>query len=239
MAVGLVVMAVGNLVAAGGGLLHAEAGWFAAITLSYCMTLPFLWLPFRTTFVTCCLISAAGVASSFHYAEGPPDRVFAGPLVALLPLTVFLLPMVAWVGERTLRGRFVDERTIAHQQALLNTQHQKLVEIEALIRRYAPAAVADRIERGDESVNRPQRRRVTAFSSDVVGFTLLADQLDPEALAEIINEYVGDLAGIVHRHHGTVTEFAGDGLMAIFGAPEDMEPVEPGPRRPGDGPRAA
>jgi class 3 adenylate cyclase len=54
----------------------------------------------------------------------------------------------------------------------------------------------------------------------------LADRLDPEALAEIVNEYLGSVAQIVERHGGTLNEFAGDGVMAIFGAPEELEPRE-------------
>jgi len=121
--------------------------------------------------------------------------------------------------ERGSRERFVDERVIARQQ-------EELVSSRALIRRYAPPAVADRLEHGDTTVDTPQRRRVTVFFADVVGFTTLADRLDPEALAEIVNEYLGSVAAIIERHGGTLNEFAGDGVMAIFGAPDELEPRE-------------
>ena len=83
-----------------------------------------------------------------------------------------------------------------------------------------------RIELGDTTVDTPQRRKVTVFSSDVVGFTTLADRVDPEALAEIVNDYLGALADLIERHGGTLTEFAGDGVMAIFGAPDDLDPAD-------------
>ena len=98
---------------------------------------------------------------------------------------------------------------------------------QRLLRRYAPAAVAERIESGDaEAVGHPQRLRVTAMSSDVAGFTALADQIDPESLSQIINEYMATMSDVVESQGGVVTEFAGDGLMAIFGAPEALEPEE-------------
>jgi class 3 adenylate cyclase len=96
-----------------------------------------------------------------------------------------------------------------------------------LIRRYAPPAVANAIETGDSAtVDAPQRRRVTALSSDVVGFTRTADVLDAESLAQIVHEYMAAMADIVERHGGTVTEFAGDGVMALFGAPSEREPED-------------
>lgn len=122
--------------------------------------------------------------------------------------------------EANMRKQFVSERTVAIQQ-------DRLQASQRLLRRYAPAAVADRIESGDaEAVGRPQRVRVTALSSDVVGFTELADRVDPESLSEIIDDYVTTMSQAVELHGGVVTEFAGDGLMAIFGAPEALPPDE-------------
>ena len=107
------------------------------------------------------------------------------------------------------------------------TAQSQLQTAQRLLRRYAPAAVAERIESGDaEAVGRPQRLRVTAMSSDVVGFTRLADRIDPEALSQIIDEYVAAMSHLVESQHGVVTEFAGDGLMAIFGAPEPLESAD-------------
>ena len=103
-------------------------------------------------------------------------------------------------------------------------------QIEAgrrLIRRYVPSAVAARIDSGDDAaVGVPQRLRVTVLSSDVAGFTVMADRLDPESLSQIINEYVAVMSEVVEGQGGVVTEFAGDGLTAIFGAPEEAEPVD-------------
>jgi class 3 adenylate cyclase len=64
------------------------------------------------------------------------------------------------------------------------------------------------------------------LSSDVVGFTRTADTLDAESLAQIVHEYMGAMVDIVERHGGTVTEFAGDGVTALFGAPADRAPED-------------
>ena len=135
------------------------------------------------------------------------------PYVAMLLTLVPLVIFASAQNERGMRRQFVAQTPIAGEPVLL--------------RRYAPGAVAERIESGDaNAVGHPQRLRVTALSSDVAGFTALADQIDPESLSQIINEYMAAMSDVVESQGGVVTEFAGDGLMAIFGAPETFEPDE-------------
>lgn len=94
-----------------------------------------------------------------------------------------------------------------------------------LIRRYVPPTVANRIIAGEEAqIDTPQRQRLTVFFSDVVGFTDVADRVEPEVITQVINEYLSAMSKIVDAHGGTLNEFSGDGIMALFGAPENMEP---------------
>ena len=68
----------------------------------------------------------------------------------LLTSTSLIVLGISLAIENSSRGRFVDERVIARQQ-------EELLNSRALIRRYAPPAVADRIEHGDTTVDSPQR----------------------------------------------------------------------------------
>lgn len=142
------------------------------------------------------------------------------PYIALLTTNLPIVILAAAQIEAGMRRQFAARQTIDHQ-------HRQLEASQRLLRRYAPAAVAERIESGDdESVGVPQRLRVTALSSDIAGFTVLADRLDPESLSEVVNEYVGAMSGVVEGLGGVVTEFAGDGLMAVFGAPTQLDPTD-------------
>ena len=67
------------------------------------------------------------------------------------------------------------------------------------------------------------RRTVTALFADVVGSTPLAETLDPEDFRAVVSEAVSLMATAVEAFGGTVEHVAGDGLLALFGAPRAHE----------------
>ncbi|MDB5512790.1 MAG: adenylate/guanylate cyclase [Enterovirga sp.] len=67
-----------------------------------------------------------------------------------------------------------------------------------------------------------QRREVASLFTDIAGFTTLVESLDPAILAEILNQYLGEMTGIVFAHDGTVAKIVGDALHVLFGAPGDQ-----------------
>jgi len=67
------------------------------------------------------------------------------------------------------------------------------------------------------------RRRVTVLFSDVAGSTVMGEQLDPEALREVMQRYFDAMRVAIERHEGTVEKFIGDAVMAVFGIPQIHE----------------
>ncbi|MGI8825259.1 MAG: double zinc ribbon domain-containing protein [Chloroflexota bacterium] len=63
-----------------------------------------------------------------------------------------------------------------------------------------------------------ERRLVTALFCDLVGFTPLSESLDPEHVRDLQAEYFGRMAEQVERYGGTVEKYAGDAVLALFGA---------------------
>lgn len=66
-----------------------------------------------------------------------------------------------------------------------------------------------------------EKREVTIMFSDIRGFTPLSEHLGPEQVVDLLNRYLGDMADIVEKYGGTVSEFVGDAILAFFGAPVD------------------
>ena len=64
-----------------------------------------------------------------------------------------------------------------------------------------------------------EKREVTILMSDLRGYTRFAEQGDPDEVMAILNDYLGRMADIVIAHGGTINEFIGDAIFAVFGAP--------------------
>ncbi len=64
---------------------------------------------------------------------------------------------------------------------------------------------------------------VTALFCDVVDSTSLAETMDPEEWADIVNDTATAMAGCIERYDGTIAQFAGDSILGIFGAPRAHE----------------
>ena len=73
------------------------------------------------------------------------------------------------------------------------------------------------------SVRPGERRLVTALFADISGFTPLAGRLDPEDLVDLIDPIIALMSGAVRQFGGYVDKYAGDALLALFGAPVSHE----------------
>jgi class 3 adenylate cyclase len=85
-------------------------------------------------------------------------------------------------------------------------------------RDYTPKHIAEKIHRSKSALE-GERKQVTVLFVDVKGSMGLAEQLDPEDWHAIMNRFLQLLADGVHRFEGTVNQYTGDGIMALFGAP--------------------
>ncbi len=83
---------------------------------------------------------------------------------------------------------------------------------------YTPKFLADKILTSRSAIE-GERKLVTVLFADVAGFTAMSEKLDPEDVHEIMDGCFRILMDEIHRFEGTVNEFRGDGLMALFGAP--------------------
>jgi class 3 adenylate cyclase len=89
---------------------------------------------------------------------------------------------------------------------------------EATPAAYTPPHLAQKILTSRGALE-GERKLVTVLFVDVSGFTALAERLDPEDVHQIMDEAFEVMLAAIHRYEGTVNQFLGDGLMALFGAP--------------------
>lgn len=117
------------------------------------------------------------------------------------------------------------DRTIRHVEVLREARRRQshAERAHASLSRFFSPNLAERLA-GDPSglALGGQRREVASLFTDIAGFTTLVESLDPALLAEILNEYLGEMTGIVFAHDGTVAKIVGDALHVLFGAPGDQ-----------------
>ena len=83
---------------------------------------------------------------------------------------------------------------------------------------YTPKHLADKILASRAALE-GERKQVTVLFADVKGSMELAEQVDAEEWHKIMDRFFQILTDGVHRFEGTVNQYTGDGIMALFGAP--------------------
>ena len=83
---------------------------------------------------------------------------------------------------------------------------------------YTPKHLAEKILTSKSAIE-GERKIVTVMFSDVSGFTAMSERLDPEDVHAIMDRAFEVILSAVHTYEGTVNQFLGDGVMALFGAP--------------------
>jgi adenylate cyclase len=108
--------------------------------------------------------------------------------------------------------------------ALLSTNHlerdsRRFVQ-EALGRYTSPVLVRELIAHPEYlSLEWGEVREVSVYFSDIANFTSFSEQLKPERLVALLNDYLTNMTDIVLEHGGVVDKYIGDAIMAFWGAP--------------------
>ena len=105
-------------------------------------------------------------------------------------------------------------------EAKLTQTNDALESLAQNLSRYVPQTVVDLLldDHTEDDFSRSSRRDITAFFSDVVGFTSMAERLEPEQLSELLSDYFTEMSRIVERWGGTLDQFI-DAIVVFFGAP--------------------
>lgn len=83
---------------------------------------------------------------------------------------------------------------------------------------YTPKFLADKILTTRSSIE-GERKLVTVLFADVANYTSISEKLDPEEVHQIMDGCFKILMDEIHKYEGTINQFTGDGIMALFGAP--------------------
>ncbi|OYW30778.1 MAG: hypothetical protein B7Z47_03120 [Chthoniobacter sp. 12-60-6] len=87
----------------------------------------------------------------------------------------------------------------------------------------SPQLVGQMIASGEEPKLGGQEAEITAFFSDIAGFSSFSERLSPERLVTLMNDYLSEMTDILHDNGGTLDKFIGDAIVGMFGAPLPFE----------------
>ena len=122
----------------------------------------------------------------------------------------------------------------------LPREHSRVIEIQHLdqalhdsarslqaFRKFVPVDVINQLtDAGQTLAPGGSPRRVTVMFTDVEGFSAISESRDANALVAQLTEYFDVATRVFERHGGVIDKFIGDGIMALWGAPADLEDAE-------------
>jgi class 3 adenylate cyclase/DNA-binding NarL/FixJ family response regulator len=106
------------------------------------------------------------------------------------------------------------------QLRMLHTAILEREEQGQTLSRLLPGGLAERLRTDRSSVERTERLTVTVLMSDVRGYSGIAEHSDPAVLAGQLNEHREQMNAAILAEGGTVMQYVGDAVMAVFGAPD-------------------
>jgi class 3 adenylate cyclase len=104
--------------------------------------------------------------------------------------------------------------------SLYESQMRLWRETSAKLSRYVPGVIVDQIARGVDPTC--GEKEISVLFVDLHGFTGFTESLRAHEVFRLLSSYTECVSEIVKEHGGTIVEFNGDGMMAIFGAPDDL-----------------
>lgn len=114
-------------------------------------------------------------------------------------------------------------RALMTAKSQIQYQREQSITLSQKLSKYLSPQVWQSIFTGERDVRlETQRKKLTIFFSDIKGFTELSEEMEPEALTEILNHYFNEMSQLALKYGGTIDKFVGDSIMIFFGDPTSM-----------------
>ncbi len=146
------------------------------------------------------------------------DAVHCGLGMALLGFSV--VPSLMFLLVLSFTALVIGGLRLAQVRQEIAREQEKAARLARNLAKYLSPQVWEMIFSGKKSVRlETQRKKLTVFFSDIRGFTELSEELEAEALTDLLNNYLNEMSKIALKYGGTIDKFVGDCVMVFFGDP--------------------
>jgi adenylate cyclase len=160
-------------------------------------------------------------ASKFEYFFDVSIRTVS---VYILVLSITVVFEQTRLAKDRLNAKLTEELRVFNEnlQKMVEEKTGSFLKLHDTFGRYLPDKV---IEQLMNSPNGPslwaEKRYITIMTTDIRGFTPLAEKYSSETVVHLLNYYFSVMVEIINAYNGTIIEFLGDSILCIFGAPLD------------------
>lgn len=150
--------------------------------------------------------------TELHIAPETPALV---ALVSIAFTTLYICISAYFVHQQGIR--------LAQVRNQIKGEQEKAARLARSLAKYLSPQVWESIFSGKKHVRlETQRKKLTVFFSDIRGFTELSEELEAEALTDLLNTYLNEMSKICMKFGGTIDKFIGDSVMVFFGDPSSQ-----------------
>jgi adenylate cyclase len=157
-------------------------------------------------------LSAGIFASVLIDLRFNPNTPALVAMISILFSTLYICITAYFVHQQGIR--------LAHVRSEIKSEQEKAARLARNLAKYLSPQVWESIFSGKKNVRlETQRKKLTVFFSDIKGFTELSEELEAEALTDLLNTYLNEMSKICLKYGGTIDKFIGDSVMVFFGDP--------------------
>ena len=147
---------------------------------------------------------------NFQYVPELPTLI---DLTAALGIATHLAVTAYFSGKQN--------KQLARLHIELQQQQNEQKNLSHKVAKYISPQIWESIFSGSKEVKlETQRKKLVVFFSDIKGFTQLSEQIESEALTELLNNYLTEMTNIALKYGGTIDKYIGDSIMVFFGDPK-------------------